>query len=333
MDNSQLSNKTKLDDSQSWASFSIYRNLSRSWPSQSNRNYKKDGDTKRYRKYLYFLAVGALALSPSQALAADVGGVSATAAPVANSSGSVTNQAIQVLQGPYITNTYGNGIQCQGPTLNITPYLTRTGSFQKPYEPYYNDPVYDTSDLNEDGLLDNPGKVLYEIPVRTGQKSNYSWNAGLSATLSIPLDGGLQARCKSAADTQIELQRQVLANRRLDFEIARLKNCGELAKAGITFHPKSPFFKVCADVIVRQPQNTVRPHKHSISSGSVSAPEERGYAPSEQQSSAIQIPVLPVSQKVQQLSSSPSLPQALSTSGLNQMPVLQVKPTWSQPVQ
>ena len=35
-------------------------------------------------------------------MAADVGGVSATANPIANSSGSVTNQAIQVLQGPYI---------------------------------------------------------------------------------------------------------------------------------------------------------------------------------------------------------------------------------------
>ena len=44
------------------------------------------------------------------AIAETVGGVSATASPIANSSGSVTNQAIQVLQGPYITNTYGNGI-------------------------------------------------------------------------------------------------------------------------------------------------------------------------------------------------------------------------------
>ena len=48
-------------------------------------------------------------------MAETVGGVSATASPIANSSGSVTNQAIQVLQGPYITNTYGGGIQCQGP--------------------------------------------------------------------------------------------------------------------------------------------------------------------------------------------------------------------------
>ena len=55
-------------------------------------------------------------LTPTISLASDVGGISATANPIANSSGSVTNQAIQVLQGPYITNTYGNGIQCQGAT-------------------------------------------------------------------------------------------------------------------------------------------------------------------------------------------------------------------------
>ena len=55
--------------------------------------------------------------------AQSVGRVSATANPIANSSGSVTNQAIQVLQGPYITNTYGGGVQCQGATFNATPYI------------------------------------------------------------------------------------------------------------------------------------------------------------------------------------------------------------------
>ena len=48
--------------------------------------------------------------------------------------------------------------------------------------------------------------------------------------MSFPLDGGLQERCKTAADTQIGLQQQMTANKRLDFEIARLKNCGELMK-------------------------------------------------------------------------------------------------------
>ena len=85
----------------------------------------------------------------------EVGGVSATANPVANSSGSVTNQAIQVLQGPYITNTYGNGVQCQGSTLNITPFVTLSDSWKDPYESVYMDPVYDNSDTNNDGVLDS----------------------------------------------------------------------------------------------------------------------------------------------------------------------------------
>ena len=93
--------------------------------------------------------------------------MSATANPVANSSGSVTNQAIQVLQGPYITNTYGDGIQCQGATMNITPYVTRTGSWQDPYEAIYQDPVYNNVDANDDGVPDNPGEILYYVPTRT----------------------------------------------------------------------------------------------------------------------------------------------------------------------
>ena len=204
--------------------------------------------------------------------------MSATAAPVANSSGSVTNQAIQVLQGPYITNTYGGGIQCQGPTLNITPFVTGAASMQKPYEPYYMDPVYDMRDLDEDGSLDNPGNVLYTVPTRTGQKDNYNLSVGVSATWSIPQDKKLQDQCKEAAATQIELQKQLTANKRLDFEIARLKNCGELKKQGIYFHPKSPYFKVCADVVVTNPGGVIPPHKHSIPSPSTSSQRDSSNA-------------------------------------------------------
>lgn len=202
-------------------------------------------------------------------MAETVGGVSATASPIANSSGSVTNQAIQVLQGPYITNTYGGGIQCQGPTLNFTPFITGALSRQTPYEDYYWDNVYDMRDMDEDGAPDNPGSVLYRVPIRTGQKNNHNTSLGISATLSIPLDGGLQARCKKAADTHTALQQQMLANKRLDFEIARLKNCGELMKAGIYFHPKSEYAKICSDVIVTNPGGVIPPHRHSIPSASV----------------------------------------------------------------
>jgi len=198
-----------------------------------------------------------------KALAEGVGGVSATANPIANSSGSVTNQAIQVLQGPYITNTYGSGIQCQGATMNVTPYLTGAVSQQHPYEPIYNDPVYDMSDLDEDGVLDNPGDVLYYVPTRTGQKNNTNIAVGFSATWSRPLDKKLQDQCKEAAQANINLMTQANANKRLDFEIARLKNCGELMKAGIRFTPGTEYAKICADVQVVG-VNFMVPHNHSI---------------------------------------------------------------------
>ena len=246
-----------------------------------------------------------------------MGGVSATANPIANSSGSVTNQAIQVLQGPYITNQYGGGIACQGPTANITPFITHARNEKDPFETHYMEPQYDnrdfegqlvetqkvvknwpweswyddrtyvnsdgetvrayedgqdmtirTMEMMGDGVPDNPGSELWKKPVRTGDTRNYSTSLGLSATISFPLDGGLQERCKQAADTQIQMQQQLIANKRLDFELARLKNCGQLMQQGISFHPRSPYFKVCADVVV-QNVNTVKQHRHSIPSVSV----------------------------------------------------------------
>ena len=75
-----------------------------------------------------------------------------------------------------------------------------------------------------DGIPDNPGKKIWDKPVRTDMVANNNFNIGLSATLSIPLDKKLQKLCKEAATTQIEQQKQLTANKRLDFEIARLKN-------------------------------------------------------------------------------------------------------------
>ena len=47
------------------------------------------------------------------------------------------------------------------------------------------------------------------------------------------------------------MKEQMLMNRRLDYDIARLKNCGELKRFGIEFHPESPMSFLCADVIVQ----------------------------------------------------------------------------------
>jgi hypothetical protein len=193
-----------------------------------------------------------------------VGGVSATANPIANSSGSVTNQAIQVLQGPYVTSQYGDGISCQGATFNFTPYATGNLSQQHPYEPIYQDPVYNNVDADDDGVPDNPGQILYYVPTRTGQKNNQTISIGMSATWSKPLDKEQVELCKTAAKLHNDYRAQLTANKRLDFEIARLKNCGELMKAGIMFHPKSPYHAVCADVVLVNPPGVVGQHTHSI---------------------------------------------------------------------
>jgi len=268
--------QTDIHTDNTRGSVSVHRNLQRTWFKQPNDYPENNRGYKHNRHYKYLLAVTLLFANPSYA--ETVGGVSATANPVANSSGSVTNQAIQVLQGPYITNTYGGGIQCQGPTRNFTPYVTGSISASKPFEDYYDDPVYDVtdnfgaydSDGNPmgDGILDNPGDVSFYKKTRTGQKDNYSLGVGFSMTWSTPTDKKLQDLCKEAASSNIEMMKQLTANKRLDFEIARLKNCGNLMKEGISFHPRSPYYKICADVVV-QNVTTVKQHRHSIPSVSV----------------------------------------------------------------
>ena len=267
MDWFRSKHKTKLHNDITRSSFPIYRKLF--WPriKDANNNTAHNHDSKCHKHDKHVLKLIALSLTLGTAtpsFATDVGGVSATANPIANSSGSVTNQAIQVLQGPYITNTYGGGIQCQGPTMNLTPYANASVSYKKPFERIYLDPVYNNADNDDDNIPDNPGEILYEIPTRTGQQDNYTISLGFSATWSKPLDKELQAQCKEAAQANINLMTQTVANKRLDFEIARLKNCGELMKAGIVFHPKSPYHSVCADVMLINPPGVVGKHNHKI---------------------------------------------------------------------
>ena len=85
----------QLHDHKSGRGISVHDDVS------GTGDHKSNCDSKGYRRYLNnryhkcLYAVAAIFLAtPSYA---DVGGVSATANPIANSSGSVTNQAIQVL--------------------------------------------------------------------------------------------------------------------------------------------------------------------------------------------------------------------------------------------
>jgi len=308
----RLFQPNKLHDNKSRRSVPIHSKLSRARHDQPDHNTEGHYYPKRHRHnfnvYPIALCLTQIVLAPAT-LAENVGGVSATANPIANSSGSVTNQAIQVLQGPYITNTYGGGVQCQGSTLNFTPYVQFADSRKDPWIDSYLEPQYDMTDFTgrttqqtitvknypweswydtrtkadgtrwfpdgedmditvdvdgPDGRPDNPGSILWHKPVRTDMTANQSLNIGLSATLSIPMNKKLQKQCMEAAQLQNNMQGQLIANKRLDFELARLKNCGELIKAGIMFHPKSPYHSVCADVVVTNPGGQLLPHEHVI---------------------------------------------------------------------
>lgn len=206
--------------------------------------------------------------------------VSSTAAPVANSSGSVTNQAVQVVPSKTFSSVI-NGVSCQGATLTINPFLSSTTGWSSPYEQYYNEPVYDTIDLAgatdlegnpvPDGRPDNPGNVLFYKPIRTGQKTNFSVNGGITAQISIPLDRSHIRTCRKAAEKQVQLMEASLADKRLNYEIARLRNCGTLMKEGVMFHPKSPYSQICADVVLTNPPGVLPPHTHSIPTSSTTA--------------------------------------------------------------
>ena len=275
MDTSRYGKQTGLEDCQPWWKFSIRGALHspRTVERHADRSHNRDPKRYRYRKYLSALI--AISCSPIPALANNVGGVSATANPIAQSSSSVQNQAIQVLQGPYINSAVTSGVQCQGPTLNITPFVTHSHSYQDPFESMYSEPVYDTIDLIgafdengnaiPDGIPDNGwGSVAYYKPVRTGQKNSNNLNLGLSATISFPLDGGIQERCKAAMSTQNKIQEQILRNKQLDFTLARLRHCGELSQSGIRFASNSPYYQVCSDVIAAPKRVSIAPHRHEV---------------------------------------------------------------------
>ena len=121
------------------------------------------------------------------------------------------------MQGPYTTNSYGSGVQCQGPTLNFTPFINQSYS----------------------GTLGDGDPA-----------SSFAVSPGASMTVSIPLDRQLQNLCKEAARNVAARSQAETDKARLDFELVRLIRCGEAIKAGVTFHPSSPYAAVCADVVV-----------------------------------------------------------------------------------
>ena len=138
------------------------------------------------------------------------------AGPSASATGNVTNQAIQTLNGPFPIATFGSGVSCPGPTLNITPFLTSNTNYS--YDP--------------------------------GAYQSFSGGLGGSISISIPLDSQIQDMCKQRAAATTRRAELEADKARLDILLVRAIKCGELKKSGVQFHPQSPYASVCADIIV-----------------------------------------------------------------------------------
>ena len=205
--------------------------------------------------------------------------INATSNPVANSSGSVTNFAVQNIPSRQFTNQFGDGIVCQGDTLAVQPFVSSNLSFTRPNEQSYLAPIYDQRDLTgttvinddgeevdaPDGNPDNPGAIIGYKTVRTGQKENYAISPGISVSWNIQLDRQSIRLCKEAASKRVALLQAAYEDKRLSYELGRLKICAELLEKGVRFKEGTKYALLCADVERVNPPGVLPQHSHSIS--------------------------------------------------------------------
>ena len=258
MEASRFRQQSKLFTNNKWGSFSIYRSVQTAFGKSDNRCIKTNNKRKRHRNYYSVLSV--IASLFGQPVLANT---SSTAAPVAQSSSSVSNQAVQVLQGNLIESQFGNGVVCQNSMLTISPFVTTTYNQKRPQDLRYSTPVYNMRQ-DDQGNLTNAGEILYHQENYSANKDNLGINFGIAATFSIPLGRAYQDACLKSATTQEKIQNQILNNKMLDYELARLKNCGELKLQNIVYHPESPYHAICADVLVKPKMSQVIPHAHKL---------------------------------------------------------------------
>ena len=238
--------------------FSIFRVLQRPFIRKRNR-YNKTSNLRGRNRYYYYIfqLITLFSCLPSYASQSTI------ANPQSNTSSSVSNFATQVLTGPMTENSYGAGIQCSGATLSISPFATTSVAVKRPQDYIFHTPVYNEA-TDSDGNLTNAGEILYYRENYSGNKDSTSFNFGIAATISVPLDKRFQNACLKSATTQEKIMRQQLSTARLNYELARLKNCHELRVSGAEYSPESEYFDLCSDIVSKPKMNQVLPHTHKI---------------------------------------------------------------------
>jgi hypothetical protein len=165
------------------------------WCGPANGHHQDDYN-QLYHKFLVCL----LTIGCCFGAKAQEGGTTAIANPVATSTGSVSNQAVQINQGGYSQQGFGVGHTCNSSTLVMTPF-------------------YLGNDVN------NPEASYIR-----------NQNFGAQISLSIPLDGSMAELCKQLARKKIEKERLDYELVRV-LKCAELQKMGYMIRPESQFYP------------------------------------------------------------------------------------------------
>ena len=217
---------------------------------KSNSNHRNPNN---FLKYLF--PIGLLFTSPLYAS-------NTISSPSASSSGTVINNGYQTINGNFPTHRFSNGIQCQLPTLAITPFVTKGENFSLPRSTISRTNIYDTAKDSSTGELLNPGNILYVAEQERLDQTVYNLNYGITASFQIPLGKNFNKECLEAAQTYRKYQEFMLDAKKLEVNLNRLKICAEQLKLGVKYIGDDAIS--CKNVVLTTIPNQVVPHNHKL---------------------------------------------------------------------
>lgn len=149
-----------------WRGVSVGDRRAQCWCSGDAGHHSRHRANHHYKQLVSVFSV--IAIGFGGAVRAEDKGTTAIANPVATSSGSVSNQSVQINQGGYSRQSFGGGHACNSSTLTFTPFYL--------------------------------GNDVHPEYVR-------NQNYGIQMTFSIPLDREMVDLCKDLASKRLEKER------------------------------------------------------------------------------------------------------------------------------
>ena len=256
MGDTRINKQTSVDHSDGRFRFQSGRKFPSTWIRCSFRN-KSNTNHRNPNNFLkYLFPIGLLFSSPIYAS-------NTISSPSASSSGTVINNGYQTINGNFPTHRFSNGIQCQLPTLAITPFVTKGENFSLPRSTISRTNIYDTAKDSDTGQLLNPGHILYVAEQERLDQTVYNLNYGITASFQIPLGGGgFNKECLQAAQTYRKYQEFMLDAKKLEVNLNRLKICAEQLKLGVKYVGEDAVS--CRNVVLTTVPNQVIPHTHKL---------------------------------------------------------------------